>query len=250
MKDHVDVDEDAPPAGTAIVRPMRHVKAVRERHAEQLAARSPDGESRSARAWSWALGETPIAPVTDRVTVVPPSRADIEVEIGQAEERRLRGDREHRADGAATLLRWLIGEDDHLPVRGPNRGELVGGFGGVVRSPAEIADLIGKTSRSTCQPNDSTANVSLSDSDNRGGFTATLIWVLSRDTRAPISGELIPRPTTHDLKVERLGARDMIERRYELYNSGLSSNYCLGVKRAVDWLLGDSPHPIDAGAAS
>ena len=135
-------DEDAPPPGTAIVRPLRHIRAVRERQALRYADPGDADASRAARAWAWALGECPTAPVTDRPTSVPPSRSDIEAEITEADERRFRGDRENRADGAATILRWLIGDDDHVPVRGENRGELVGGFGDVVRSPAQIASIL------------------------------------------------------------------------------------------------------------
>ena len=136
------IDDDAPPYGTAIVRPLRHVRAVRDHHASQFADPVEAAVSRSARAWTWALGETPTAPVTDRPTAVPPSRSKIESEIAAADERRLRGDRENRADAAATILRWLIGDDDHIPVRGEDPGELVGGFGDVVRTPEQIADVL------------------------------------------------------------------------------------------------------------
>lgn len=105
MTGHVAANDDAAPPGTAIVRPWRHVKAVRERHAEQLAVRSPSGESRAALTWSWALGENVVAPVTDRVTAVPPSLAEIDAEITEADERRLRADRENHADGAAMARR-------------------------------------------------------------------------------------------------------------------------------------------------
>lgn len=73
------------------------------------------------------------------MTVTPPSRADIEAEIAAADERRVRGDRENRADAAATILRWLIGENDRVPIRAENPGELVGGFSDVIRSPKQIA---------------------------------------------------------------------------------------------------------------
>jgi hypothetical protein len=122
-------DEDAPPHGTAIVRPFAHVRAVRQRHALRYASSAEAATSRAACAWAWALGESATAPVTDRLTAVPPSRSDIEAEIMAADEKRLRGDRENRADAAATILRWLIGDDDRVPVRGENPGELVGGFG-------------------------------------------------------------------------------------------------------------------------
>ena len=135
-------DDTAPPAGTAIVRPLRHVRAVRERYLQRFADPAEAAASRSARAWAWALGEIAIAPVTDRKTRVPPSRTEIEAEIGMADERRLRGDRENRADAAATILRWLIGVDDHVPVRCENPGELVGGFGDIVRPRAEIAETV------------------------------------------------------------------------------------------------------------
>jgi hypothetical protein len=44
--------------------------------------------------------------------------------------------------GAATILRWLIGGNDHVPARGENLGELVGGFGDVARSPGEIVAIL------------------------------------------------------------------------------------------------------------
>ena len=211
---------DAPPAGTAVVRPMKYVLAVRERHAEQLAERAPTGESRSARAWSWALGETTVAPVTDKVTEVPPSRADIEAEIAEADERRLRGDRDNRADGAASVLRWLIGADDRVPVRGQNRGELVGGFGDVVRSPDQIALVLDQArQRRRVQPQ---------AADYLDGVIATLEWVLGRRPHAPISGQRSWPVTTRHLKHERLHAED---------RPGRANN---GVTLSITWLLGET----------
>ena len=101
-------DDMAPPPGTAIVRPLRHVRAVRERYLQRFADPAEAAASRSARAWAWALGETAVAPVTDRKTTVPPAGPRSKPR-SQADERRLRGDRENRADAAATILRWLIG---------------------------------------------------------------------------------------------------------------------------------------------
>jgi hypothetical protein len=110
-------DDTVPPAGTAIVRPLRHVRAVRERYLRRFAGPAEAAASRSARAWAWALGEIAVAPVSDRKTKVPPSRTEIEAEIGTADGRRLRGDRKNRADAVALILCWLIGADDHVPVR-------------------------------------------------------------------------------------------------------------------------------------
>jgi len=212
--------DDAPPAGTVIVRPMRHVRAVRERHSRQVAEGAAAGESRSARAWSWALGESVVAPVTGRLTDVPPSRADIDGEIAEADERRLRGDHENRADGAASVLRWLIGADDRVPVRGKDRGELVGGFGDVVRSPDQIAQMLDDARwQRRAQPQ---------AADYLDGVIATLEWVLGERPQAPISGQRSRPVTTRDLKQERLHAED------------LASQMGVGIKLAITWLLGDS----------
>ncbi len=211
MTDHARADEGAPPAGNAIVRLLRHVRAVRERHAGQRAARSPGAASRSARAWSWALGETATAPVTDRVTPLPPSRADIEAEIAEADERRLNGDRENR----------------------------VGGFGGVVRSRDQVAEMIALLGNCVRGSDEAGAGDLVRDGDCRDGVIATLNWVLSRTTEAPIRQAPVPRPTTGDLKAERLHAQDVIGRT-DTSARHISAGYGLGVERAVDWLLGEA----------
>lgn len=116
------VSDEAPPAGTAIVRPLRHVRVVRERYLERFAGPGETAASRSARARAWALGECATSPVSDQQTSAPPTRPEIEAEIAEADRRRLSGSRENRAAAAAAVLRWLIGHDDHLPVRGPSPG--------------------------------------------------------------------------------------------------------------------------------
>ena len=248
------VDDAAPPHGTAIVRPLRHVRAVRERHALRFANPSEAATSRSARAWSWALGENATAPVTDRQTAVPPRRSDIEAEIAAAEERRLRSDRENRADAAATILRWLIGDDDHVPVRGENRGELVGGFGDIVRSPEQIAHILalatdgqqrvsGKGRDTDADPSD--RQLARQKADYLGGVAATLAWVLGERPESPIT-RIHPRElTTRDLKAERVHAKDTIgQARHPWMADRLPSLwYGEGVKFTITWLLGDSTAP-------
>jgi len=239
------VDGDAPPAGTAIVRPLRHVQAVRERHVRQLAQRAQTAESRSARAWSWALGETVIAPVTDRVTAAPASRSDIEAEIAEADERRLRGDRENRADSAATILRWLIGEDDRVPVRSENRGALVGGFGDVVRSPAQMAAVLAaahdRSQAVTIRAASSDSHGRPSDADYLDGVIATLMWVLGEQLDAPITSKRSRQLTSRDLKVERVHAQDVEQGGQPwLAQTVPSPRYGEGVKLTITWLLGES----------
>jgi hypothetical protein len=51
--------DDLPPPDTAIVRPLRHVRAVCERYLRRFAKPAEVASSRSARAWAWALGGAP-----------------------------------------------------------------------------------------------------------------------------------------------------------------------------------------------
>ena len=247
-------DEDAPPPGTAIVRPLRHIRAVRERQALCSANPGDTDASRAARAWAWALGECPTAPVTDRSTAVPPSRSDIEAEITEADDRRFRGDRENRADGAATILRWLIGDDDHVPVRGENRGELVGGFGDVVRSPGQIEDILAlageRQQRAAATGRDLDADpahrrFAQQDIHYLDGVAATLAWVLNDRPDAPITHSRPAELTTRDLKIERLHAEDVIEQATKPWMADRvpAGPYGEAVKLSISWLLGDSIVP-------
>lgn len=251
---HADQAEDmAPPQGTAIVRPLRHVRAVREHHLQQFTDPGQLAASRSARAWAWALGETATAPVTDRSTATPPSRSEIETEIVIADDRRLRGDRENRADAAATILRWLIGDDDHVPVRGMNLGALVGGFGDIVRSRAQIAGVCAATTEGHRQGLVKGQQGSLRparrlqtqrDAEYRIGVTATLEWVLGQRDRAPITSQRRGVLTATELKAERLHAEDVIEQADQPQAGGLADRrYGEGVKSTINWLLGDTATP-------
>jgi hypothetical protein len=251
------VDDQAPPGGTAIVRPLRHVRAVRDRYLHRFAEPSEAAASRSAQAWAWALGECRTAPVTDRLTVVPPSRPEIEAEISAADERRLRGDKENRADAAATVLRWLIGDNDHVPVRDDNRGALVGGFGDVVRSREQIADILALAAegqqRAAAQGRDLDASVNArafarQDADYLGGVMATLAWILGERAGSPVARAHSRQLTTRDLKIERVRAEDVIKQsRYPWMADRLPPPwYGEGVKFTITWLLGDwTAPPVD-----
>lgn len=246
-----DTADAAPPPGTAIVRPLRHVEAVRERYLRRFATPAEAAASRSARAWSWALGENAVSPVTDRVTSLPPSRSDIENEIAAAEDRRLRGDRKNRADAAATILRWLIGTDDHIPVPGHNRGALVGGFSDIVRSPEQIRDVLalaterqqraaGTAKEIDANPHD--RQRAQQECDYLAGVSATLSWILGDSSEAPISRTRSDRRTAQDLKAERVHAIDVADEARRPWMPGhlLPPWYGAGVKETIEWLLGDS----------
>lgn len=248
----------APPPGTAIARPLRHVQAVRERYLRRFANPAEAATSRSARAWSWALGEHAVSPVTDRVTALPPSRSDIEDEIAAADDRRLRGDRENRADAAATVLRWLIGTDDHVPVQGDNRGTLVGGFSEIVRPPEEIRDVLALAAERHRRASAKAKNIDTKpddrhrarqESDYLDGVSVTLSWVLGDRSEAPISRSRHCERTARDLKAERVHAIDLVEeaRRPWIPDQPLPPWYGAGVKETISWLLGDSTiPPIDS----
>jgi len=128
----------APPTGTATVRPQGYIEAVRQ---------VGEGDLQAA-AFGWVLGETAVAPVTGTITGQPPVLDDIETEIlrirvAAADIRDWR-ERDRQYD-AERVLTWLIGWTDEPPC-GPagTRGQLVGGWGQVVRSPQEIHELLGR----------------------------------------------------------------------------------------------------------
>lgn len=241
---------DAPPPGTAIVRPLRHVRTVRERYLRRFPDPAAVAASRSARAWSWALGETATAPVTDRQTPTPPTRSDIEAEIAEADHRRIQGGRQNRADAAATILRWLIGHDNHVPVQTKNPGKLVGGFGNIVRSPTLITSVMAlavEHQRIAPMRLDVPADQAdwrpvRQDPDYLNGVIATLAWVLGERQEAPISRVPSGDLSTSDLKKERLHAEDIIEHigSPQVTRRPLSTRYGEGVRGSISWLLGDS----------
>ncbi|MGI8449308.1 MAG: hypothetical protein ACR2MP_19445 [Streptosporangiaceae bacterium] len=252
--DSGQTDDMAPPAGTAIVRPLRHVRAVRARYLQRFTDLA--AASRSARAWAWALGETPIAPVTDQVTTAPPDQSIIEAEITVADERRLRGDRENRADSAATILRWLIGADDHVPVRCANPGELVGGFGDVVRSRQQTAEMAAAAARAQREATALSLEIGAAaeavdrerahqEADYLSGVTVTLAWLHGERAETPISRVKTSLITSRVLKEERLHAEDVIEEVEDLCAAGpaLARSFGEGVKATISWLLGDSSIP-------
>ena len=228
---------------------------MRDRHAQRFTDPAEAAASRSVRAWGWALGEIELAPVTDRPTRVPPTRADIEAEIAAAEARRLRGNPERRADAAASILRWLIGDD--VPVRGQNLGELVGGFGDVVRPPEQITDALGlaahRRRRAIAASHDAEADpdsrqFARQDVDYLDGVVETLAWVLGKRPEAPITLTNPPEMTTRDLKLERVHAEDLIEQTKTPWaaDGQPSARYGEGVKYTITWLLGDQiTQPVD-----
>ena len=212
--------------------------------------RPRDRLERGAGRW----GRVPPLRSPTSLTAVPPSRSDIEAEITAADERRLNGDEENRADAAATVLRWLIGDDDHVPVRGKDRGALVGGFGDVVRSREQITDVLALAAEGRQRAAAQGRNIDTGaddrafarqDADYLDGVMATLSWILGERAESPVTRAHSRELTTRDLKVERVHADDVIEQsRYPWMADRLPPLwYGEGVKFSINWLLGDSTAP-------
>lgn len=244
-------NDEAPPAGTAIVRPLHTVRAVRERYLQRFADPAEAAVSRSARAWAWALGECATSPVTDQPTAAPPTRSEIEAEIAEADRRRLSGSRENRADAAATVLHWLIGHDDHVPLRGPNHGALVGGSGDVIRTRQQIAQALHQATQARQRAAAPSQDMHLTPAANQHGqqrtayfqgMIATLAWVLRDRPEAPISRTRCQVLTTRDLKIERVHAEDLVHqsRRHWSADGTHLPSYGEAVGLTISWLLGDS----------
>lgn len=244
--------DDAPPPGTAIVRPLRHVRAVRERHMLRFATPADATASRSVRAWAWAFGETGLSPVTDQQTSAPPTRQQIQAEIAAADDRRLNGVREDRADAAATILRWLIGDDDHVPIRCDNPGELVGGFGNIVRSRQQITAAMAQVSMAWQATPSLGGQVSgpaggrhqaMRHAGYCAGVLATMSWVLG-DRNSPVTRTSRPALTSKDLKAEQLHAEDVAHQAtFVTCDQVPSPSFGEGVCQTLAWLLGDPPSP-------
>ena len=197
------------------------------------------------------------APVTDSETNVPPSRLEIEAEVAIADGRRVRGDRENRADAAATILRWLIGDDDHVPVRGENRGELVGGLGDIVRSRQQMAEMLALAAevkrRAMIEGRDMDADpadrqFAGHNLDYLNGVGATLAWGLGERAEAPITRVQSRELTSRDLKSERVHAEDVVQQGRSRWTACRLPPrwYGEGVKSTITWLVGDSTAaPVD-----
>jgi len=171
--------------------------------------------------------------------------------MAAADERRLRSGQEDRADGAAIILRWLAGADDHVPVRCASPGELVGGFGDVVRSHRQLADIAAQAAQArraaTAKSRDIEAHPggrerARQEADYLDGAMAALAWVSGERTAAPISHGQHADGIAKALKRERIYAEDAIEQAgYRRPSGSLPSRwYGEGIKSTIAWLLGDT----------
>ena len=151
------------------------------------------------------------------------------------------------------ILRWLIGVDDHVPVRCENPGELVGGFGDIVRSREQVAGLVAlatpaqrdataKSLDTAATPGDRQRG--RQEADYLDGVLATLAWACGDRAETPVS-RTHPGVTAGTLKRERLHAEDVIEQGEGSCAADWfpSRAYGEGVESTITWLLGDSTAP-------
>jgi hypothetical protein len=141
-----------PGPGTAVTRPPAHVRAVHDdsvraaRQAAEQAGGPPD--YLISRAIRWAAGRPGPAPFTGTPAGAGAGRGDVAAEITAC--RRYLETTPYSAQAAAAIgrarhiiriLEWLTGASDLPPAytRGTGPGDLVGGRGPVVRTPAETA---------------------------------------------------------------------------------------------------------------
>lgn len=78
------------------------------------------------------------------------------------------------------------------------------------------------------------------DADYLSGVAATLSWVIG-EAGAPIT-RAQSKPTTRNIKTERLHAEDLIDEAASPWLASLqpSPQYGEGVRSTITWLLGDS----------
>ncbi len=137
---------------------------------------------------------------------------------------------------------------------GENPGELVDGFGDVVRSPEQIAAKLALAAEGQERAAARSRDIDADAADRRfarqdaaylDGVAATLAWILRERPEAPITRSRPSELTTKDLKAERVHAEDVIE---QARNPGMIGRlrppwYGEGVKLSITWLLGDSTAP-------
>ena len=142
----------------------------------------------------------------------------------------------------------------------PNPGELVGGFGDVVRSRKQIAESIAATAQAqreatALSPHTGAAAEAVDrerarqEADYLAGVTVTFTWVRGEQAETPISQVKASAITSRVVKQERLHAEDVIEQVNDQFSVGSipTRSFGEGVKATISWLLGDSslpPHEV------
>jgi hypothetical protein len=254
----VRVPDPLPPA---ITRPRHLVEAVLAQSLHETGT-----QGRTALAWEWALTGTRPSPVT--LTTPPghpPTRKDILAEAdadpeGSTAPPGVPTDYCDQLREARSVLAWLAGATDEIPVDDENPGQLTVARGGYTRTDAEIRQVRDNARRglSTCDlpqhMDPATArnpwrwDASWMNAAWLRGVRDLLDWVLGERADSPLGGRTIGLPAKHDLTYEDAAADDVILQGRPV---GLPVDpgtypppqYGEGLKEAIRWLRGETTTP-------
>jgi hypothetical protein len=216
----VNVPEQLSPA---IPRPREHVEAVL---AQSLRETGRGG--RAALAWQWALTGTRPSPVTLSLAPGrPPTREEILAEAGAEPEGSrapagVPADFRDQLRQTRSILVWLAGGSDEVPLDDDNRGRLVGARGGYARTDHDIRQVCDYAvlGLKACDLPEV-----MSPSDARHpwrwdgawmnaawlrGVRDLLAWVLGERDAAPLCGRAVGLPASYDLTYEEAAAGPVV----------------------------------------
>jgi hypothetical protein len=254
----VRVPDPLPPA---ITRPRQLVKAVLAQSLHETGT-----QGRTALAWEWALTGTQPSPVT--LTTAPgrpPTREQILAEAeaepeGATARPGVPTDYCDQLREVRSVLAWLAGATDEIPVDDENPGQFIGAGDGYTRTDAEIRQVRDNArlgSEQSAFPNPMTPHdaalpwtwpAGWMDGAWCQGVRDLLDWVLGERAGSPLFGRAIGLPSRYDLTYEDAAADDVI---LQGRPAGLAVDpdaypppqYGEGLKEAIRWLRGETTTP-------
>lgn len=245
----------------AIVRRRTHVEAVL---AQSMHETGPDG--RAALAWAWALAGTRPSPITLSLAPGrPPSREEILAEAdaepeGSTAPAGVPADFRDQLRETRTVLAWLVGSADEIPVDDDNRGRLIGARGDYARTDDDIRRVVDHALIGL-KAGDLPEQMSPSDAKHPWrsdsgwmnaawlrGVRDTLTWVLGECPTSPLCQRSVGLPTTYDLTYEQAAADPIV---MQGRPGGLpvspatcpAPQYGEGVQATISWLRGETTAP-------
>jgi hypothetical protein len=215
----IPVPDPLPPA---ISRPREHIQAVLAQSLIQTGS-----QGRAALAWTWALTGARPSPVTlSPAKVNPPTADEIAAEATAAPEGStappgVPTDLCDQLREARHILRWLIAENDEIPLDDENRGRFIGARDDYARTDAQIR-AVRDHARRGLEISDLPDPMDPTDTLHPWRWPATwmhaawlhgvrdlLDWVLGDLVTSPLGQQAVGLPTAHDLEYEDLQADDV-----------------------------------------
>jgi hypothetical protein len=249
------------PLSSAIVRSRQAVVAVL---AQSLLETGFDG--RTALAWEWALTGTRPSPIILSLPPgIPPSRSEILAEAeaepeGSTAPPGVPTDFCDQLREARSVLAWLIGDSDQIPVDDENRGRFIGARSDFARTDAYIREVRDRalTGLKVCDLPEPLAR----DDARRPwrwraewmnaawlrGVGDLLDWVLGDRIASPLCGRSVGLPASHDLTYEEGAAEEVA---MQGHSGGVPVDpgihpppqYGEGIQAAIRWLRGEVTKP-------